>query len=112
MRQVTGSMRNVVVGMDKAMASMDVEKISGVMDKFESQFEDLDVATGYYENATSQATATSAPQEAVDDLMSKVAAENGLEMNQEMAAATPPTKIGDTEQREEELGERLRKLRA
>ena len=27
------------------------------MDKFETQFEDLDVATGYYENATSSATA-------------------------------------------------------
>lgn len=28
MRQVTGSMKNVVVGMDKAMQSMDLEKVS------------------------------------------------------------------------------------
>ena len=84
------------------------------MDKFESQFEDLDVATGYYENATSSATAVGTPQEDVDRLMNQVADEAGVELNQEMADATPATKIGasSTEQKEEELGERLRKLRA
>ena len=40
-------MGNVVKGMDSAMKSMDLEKISAIMDKFESHFEDLDVATGY-----------------------------------------------------------------
>ena len=87
-------------------------QISGVMDKFESQFEDLDVATGYYENATSSATATGTPQDDVDRLMNQVADEAGVEFNQEMAAATPASKIGAEEQKEEELGERLRKLRA
>lgn len=82
------------------------------MDKFEGQFEDLDVATSYYENATSQATATGTPQEDVDRLMSQVADEAGVELNQEMAAATPATKIGPSEQKEDELGERLRQLRA
>jgi len=28
------------------MAAMDLEKVSKIMDKFESQFEDLDVKTG------------------------------------------------------------------
>lgn len=141
MRQVTGSMANVVKGMDSAMKAMDLEKvrllrplglspisaailppkiahtatfqISAVMDKFEGQFEDLDVATGYYENATSSATATGTPQEAVDTLMNQVADEAGVEMNQEMAASsTPATKVGPTEQKEDELGERLRQLRA
>ena len=82
------------------------------MDKFEGQFEDLDVATGYYENATSSATAVGTPQEDVDRLMSQVADEAGIELNQEMAAATPSTRIGPTEQTEEEPGERLRRLRA
>jgi len=83
------------------------------MDKFETQFEDLDVATGYYENATSSATATGTPQEDVDRLMNQVADEAGVELKQEMnAAGAAPTKIGQTEQKEEELGERLRKLRA
>ena len=87
-------------------------QISAVMDKFETQFEDLDVATGYYENATSSATATGTPQDQVDSLVNQVADEAGVELNQEMAAATPASKIGEQEQREEELGERLRKLRA
>ncbi len=88
-------------------------QISAVMDKFETQFEDLDVATGYYENATSSATATGTPQEDVDRLMNQVADEAGVELKQEMnAAGAAPTKIGPTEQKEEELGERLRKLRA
>jgi charged multivesicular body protein 1 len=65
------------------------------MDKFEKQFEDLDVAAGYYENATSSATAVATPQEDVDKLMSQVADE-----------------VGPTEEEENGLGERLRALRS
>ncbi|KAH0543688.1 Vacuolar-sorting protein SNF7 [Glutinoglossum americanum] len=113
MRQVTGSMANVVRGMDQAMKSMDLEKISAVMDRFETQFEDLDVATGYYENATSSATAVGTPQEDVDRLMNQVADENGFELHQDLEAATPSkAKVGPTEQEEDGLGERLRALRS
>src|SRR5690554_1680510 len=69
MRQVSGSMANVVKGMDGAMKTMNLERISMIMEKFEGQFEDLDVATQYYENATSSATAVATPQEEVDRLM-------------------------------------------
>ncbi|THG98859.1 hypothetical protein EW026_g3385 [Hermanssonia centrifuga] len=43
MKQMTGNMASVVKGMDKAMDHMNLERISLVMDKFESQFSDLDV---------------------------------------------------------------------
>ena len=84
------------------------------MDKFETQFEDLDVATGYYENATSSATAVGTPQEDVDKLMSQVADEAGVELSQEMASAAPANdlKAQPEEEREDKLGERLRALRA
>lgn len=86
------------------------------MDKFETQFEDLDVAAGYYENATSSATAVGTPQEDVDKLMSQVADEAGVELNQNLegAGATPvaKVKVGPTEQEEDGLGDRLRALRA
>ncbi|KAF2473203.1 uncharacterized protein BDR25DRAFT_332845 [Lindgomyces ingoldianus] len=112
MRQVTGSMANVVRGMDSAMKQMDLEKISAVMDKFETQFEDLDVATGYYENATSSATAVGTPQEDVDRLMSQAADKAGVELQEDLQAVTPAkTKVGPTEQEEEGLNERLRALR-
>jgi charged multivesicular body protein 1 len=89
------------------------------MDSFETQFEDLDVATGYYENATSSATAVGTPQEDVDKLMSQVADEAGVELSQEMAASAAPAKdlkaaaapVAE-EEREDRLGERLRALRS
>lgn len=40
-RKVTNSMAGVVKAMDAAMKGMNLEKISGLMDKFEQQFEDL-----------------------------------------------------------------------
>ncbi|KAF2262600.1 hypothetical protein CC78DRAFT_534642 [Lojkania enalia] len=112
MRQVTGSMANVVRGMDSAMKSMDLEKISAVMDKFEEQFENLDVATEYYENASSSATAVGTPQEDVDRLMSQAADKAGVELQEDLQAA-PQAKIktGPTEQEEDGLNERLRALR-
>jgi len=86
------------------------------MDKFETQFEDLDVATGYYETATTSATAVSAPQEDVDRLMNQVADEAGVELNQEMESpaktVATPIKSGPTEVEEDGLGERLRALRS
>ena len=41
--QVTKNMDGVVKALDKALNSMDLEKVSSVMDKFEKQFEDMDV---------------------------------------------------------------------
>jgi charged multivesicular body protein 1 len=84
------------------------------MDKFERQFEDLDVAAGYYENATSSATAVGTPQEDVDKLMSQVADEAGVELTQNLEDATPAkiVKAGPTTEEEEGLGERLRALRS
>ena len=47
MNQVTDSMKGVVRAMDKGINAMDVDQISKLMDKFETQFEDLDVKTQY-----------------------------------------------------------------
>ena len=45
MKGVAKNMGSVVKALDKAINSMELQKISEVMDKFESQFEDLDVRT-------------------------------------------------------------------
>lgn len=42
------------------------------MEKFETQFEDLDVQTGYMEGAMNDQAALNTPQEQVDSLMSQV----------------------------------------
>ena len=50
MKGVAKNMGSVVKSLDKAINSMELQKISAVMDKFESQFEDLDVRTSVKKN--------------------------------------------------------------
>lgn len=80
-RQVTSSMAGVVRAMDAAMKGMNLEKISSLMDKFEQQFEDLDVQSSYMENTMSQTTTTAVPQGDVDSLLQQVADEAGFVPN-------------------------------
>jgi charged multivesicular body protein 1 len=70
-------MAGVVKAMDSAMRSMNLEKISALMDKFEKQFEDLDVQSSCMDTAMSQTTTTNVPQNDVDFLMQQVADEAG-----------------------------------
>lgn len=116
MRTVTGNMTQVIRGMDKALQTMNLERISLVMDKFENQFEDLDASTNYYESATNNVNALTTPQEDVDELLSQVADEAGIEMKQglnetKVEIATPPVS-NMTEEKEDKLAERLRALRS
>lgn len=76
-RKVTSSMAGVVKAMDAAMKGMNLEKISSLMEKFESQFEDLDVQSSVMENTMSDTTTTSVPQGDVDNLLQQVADEAG-----------------------------------
>lgn len=113
-RQVTNSMAGVVKAMDAAMKGMNLEKISGLMDKFESQFEDLDVQSSYMENTMSQTTTTSVPQNDVESLMQRVADEAGLELNMELPSGPASTAIGASTQastEQDELTARLARLR-
>lgn len=88
-----------------------------VMDKFESQFEDLDVQTEYMEGAMAGTTTMTTPQGEVDTLMQQVADEHGLELNQEFGSFVPGTSIAGLNKQEEKdveadkLDERLRALR-
>ncbi len=90
-KRVTSSMSGVVKAMDSAMKSMNLEKISGLMDKFEKEFEDLDVQTSVMEGAMSQTTATNVPTDAVEGLMKQAADEAGLELNMELPGAASNT---------------------
>ncbi|KAF8607531.1 hypothetical protein BDV93DRAFT_603340 [Ceratobasidium sp. AG-I] len=119
MRQVTGNMTAVVKSMDKAVESMNLERISLVMDKFETQFADLDVQTSYMEDTMQSTTAVSTPQDQIDNLMSQMADEANIELEQNMEpnlankVSDLSTKEGKSVVREEDdqLAERLRALR-
>jgi charged multivesicular body protein 1 len=159
MRQVTGNMTSVVKGMDKAMETMNLERvrrshppspllphslfihltipylsscaahasvalnqsnrrqqISLVMDKFESQFSDLDVQTSYMEDAMGSTTAVSTPQDQVDSLMRQMAEEANIELQQDLAAKevpdlAPPQRAPAVGEEDGSLADRLRALR-
>jgi charged multivesicular body protein 1 len=79
------------------------------MTVFERQFEDVDTATQLYDEMTSSATATSAPQDEVDK---QAADKAGVELNEDLQSATPAkTAIDTSEQGENVLSERLAALR-
>lgn len=87
-----------------------------VMDKFESQFEDLDVQTEYMEGAMAGTTTMTTPQNEVETLMQQVADEHGLELNQELGQLEPSKVLGDQAKQKEKdedalLTERLKALR-
>ncbi|KAK7078858.1 Charged multivesicular body protein 1A [Halocaridina rubra] len=86
MKGITKNMGSVVKALDQALNSMDLQKISAVMDKFESQFEDLDVRTSVLEDSMGAATTLSTPKEAVDSLIQQVADEAGLEVMDQLNA--------------------------
>ena len=87
-----------------------------VMDKFESQFSDLDVQTSYMEDTISSTTAVSTPQDQVDLLMQQLADEAKVEIQQNLgerdldhvADLSPKETIGEEDAK---LAERLRALR-
>ncbi|KNC78576.1 hypothetical protein SARC_09004 [Sphaeroforma arctica JP610] len=99
--------------MDKAMKSMDLAKITQLMEQFERNFEDLDVQTATMEGSMQGSVSSSMPESQVDTLMQRVADEHGLEMEQQLGAA-PNAAVSvaqPTKEQEEDLSERLKKLR-
>uniref|UniRef100_A0A1A9Z916 Charged multivesicular body protein 1b n=1 Tax=Glossina pallidipes TaxID=7398 RepID=A0A1A9Z916_GLOPL len=113
-RKVTSSMAGVVKAMDAAMKGMNLEKISSLMEKFESQFEDLDVQSSVMENTMSDTTTTSVPQGDVDNLLQQVADEAGLELNMELPSGVQSAAVGtatQVSQEQDELTQRLARLR-
>ena len=117
MKAVTKQMGSVVKGMDKVLASMDVDKISKVMDQFESSFDALDVRSQYVEGAMNNSTASTMPEEAVDALLQQVGDAHGLEFKASAASAASgevriaPSTAGLAEAGEEALEKRLAALR-
>lgn len=115
MKGVAKNMGSVVKSLDKAINSMELQKITAVMDKFEQQFEDLDVHTSVMEGAMGSATTTNTPADQVDDLIKAVADEAGLEVSEQLASV-PTATIGESTSQaatvsDDPLGRRLAALR-
>lgn len=113
MKAVTKQMGSVASGMDKVLQSMDVSKISAVMDKFEASFEDMDVRSQYVEGALNSATATSTSEDAVESLLEQVATEHALDFKTKAVdASTAPLQAQEHGKGEDALEQRLAALRS
>lgn len=111
MRSVVKDMGKLVRGLDAAMASMDLEKISTVMDQFERQFTELDVHAQVMENSMGVATSSMTPVDQVDALIQQVADQNGLEIRQQLDQLPAGTETVSSHAEEDALTQRLAKLR-
>lgn len=84
------------------------------MDKFESQFSDLDVQTSYMEDAMSNTTAVSTPQDEVEALMKQTAEEANIELQHDLTSRETVPQIIQQEtvgEEDDRLAARLRALR-
>jgi charged multivesicular body protein 1 len=100
-KQMVPMMSKTVQSMDTALKQMDVEKITATMDKFEQQFGELDVRTGYMDQAMGAATASLTPEEDVDNLMQEVADAHGLELVRDIdVAGVVPTETPGVQQQQ------------
>lgn len=86
------------------------------MDKFEQQFEDLDLNSKYMEKAMDSSTAVNMPESQVENLMSQIADEHGLEFESNLdnigvgkSQLNKPMASAQNDE-EKELEDRLKKL--
>jgi len=108
MNAVTKNMTSVTKSMDKVLGTMDVNKIASVMDKFEQQFDNLDVRSEYMENAMAQTTTLSTPEDQVNGLMAEIADEHGLEVGDSIKVSS---NLDPLSVQKDDLSERLAKLK-
>jgi charged multivesicular body protein 1 len=94
MQGVAKNIGSVTKSLENAMASLNLEKVSKIMEQFESQFMDLDVKANVLESTMSSATTLTTPQNQVDALIKQVAEENGLEIIGKMADAPETAGLG------------------
>merc|ERR1719433_25070 len=89
MKKLQKDMKVVTKSMDKIMNTMNIADISKTMDKFEEQFEDMDLNAQYMEQTMDTSTAQSMPTSQVDELMAQIADENGIDLESQLAEADP-----------------------
>lgn len=111
MNQLTKTMKGVVNSMGQMLDSnMDVVKMTKVLDQFEQQFQDLDILDKSMSTSFDSTLSTTTPELDVENLMSQVADEHGLEFESELVGAGTGSKkqqkttVGEEEKKTVTLG--------
>ena len=77
-------MSSVVGSLETALQTNKLEQVSLIMDRFETQVENMGVQTAYMDTAMAGSTSLSTPEDQVMGLMQQVADEHGLELKQQL----------------------------
>eukprot|EP00736_Rhodelphis_marinus_P005930 Rmarinus@m.17583 len=112
MSQVNENMAKMTNSLGGVLKSMDLDKISKVMTKFEQQFEDMDVQTQYVEQSIASSTAITTPEDEVSKLIMEVADANNMEIAEELG--TVGNKVPSAEKEPanaDDLSQRFAKLK-
>ena len=117
MNKLNKQMINIVKSMGIMLnsSSFNIEKLTNIMDKFETQFDDLDITSKVMESAIDSSTAQTMPQNDVQSLMNEIADENGLEFESEInniGIGVGKNKNQEKEKNIDELEERLKRLQS
>eukprot|EP00982_Pelagococcus_subviridis_P012331 31162-Pelagococcus_subviridis.AAC.6 len=115
MNMVNKNMAGIVKNLEKSLDDLNLEQVAANMEKFERQFEDLDVQTEFVDQAMSNTTAHTTPPEQVARLMQEIADEHDLEFSAALpeagkAAAEAEAAAAD-EEKADELESRMAALR-
>lgn len=110
MQMVSKNMASIVKTLEKSLESNNLTKIQETMNKFEHQFEDLDLHTQVMDGVMSAQANLSTPEDEVNSLMHQVADEHGLEVGLNMPNASAAQPAGQaTEQ--DTLAQRMAALK-
>jgi charged multivesicular body protein 1 len=87
------------------------------LEQFKQQNEEYAMSNSIYQDAMTQSTSAQVPEDAVHELLGKLADDAGLELSKELNQATPsnaePAQANEPSAEEEDrLQQRLRALRA
>eukprot|EP00177_Eucheuma_denticulatum_P000514 GFKZ01000919.1.p1 GENE.GFKZ01000919.1~~GFKZ01000919.1.p1 ORF type:complete len:213 (-),score=39.47 GFKZ01000919.1:237-848(-) len=100
--QVSDSMNAVTANLDQALGTMDVTQISYTMEKFIQQSEELDMSTMVMDKAIGESTSSATPQDQVNNLLTRIADENNLDVSHKIsgqaAPMSQPNQIGGAHQ--------------
>jgi len=117
MTQMMGQSSRV---MNAAQKNSNPEKTLLTLEQFKNQNEEYAMSNNIYQDAMTQSTSAQVPEDAVHELLGKLADDAGLELSKELNQATPSNAepaqtqaaTEPTAEEEDKLQQRLRALRA
>lgn len=120
MNRMTAMMQGSSRTMAQAQRNMNPERTLVAMEQYRQQNEEYAMSNGIYQDAMTQSTSVQVSEDAVHELLGKLADNAGIELKQELSSAVPSTEQPESQQKtaeptpeeEDKLQQRLRALRA